>query len=134
MFYKSKVSRLIGFKGTNEDYSIETYLTDADNFAEAGYKVINKLGTENVEVEDICLMKTLKPLVNEKYSIKNKLFIVKIAEDIFDNNKVKTIKYVLPVFANDSDDLQRIMKDYIAQGLDNMRLTTISETQWIYLE
>ena len=134
MFYKIKVSRLIGFKGTNEDYSIETYLTDADNFAEAGYKVINKLGTQNVEVEDICLMKTLKPLVNEKYSIKNKLFIVKIAEDIFDNNKVKTIKYVLPVFANDSDDLQRIMKDYIAQGLDNMRLTTISETQWIYLE
>ena len=134
MYYKIKVSKLNGNFNGKDDYSIETYLTDADNFAEAGYKVINKLGTENVEVEDICLMKTLKPLVNEKYSIKNKLFIVKIAEDIFDNNKVKTIKYVLPVFANDSDDLQRIMKDYIAQGLDNMRLTTISETQWIYLE
>jgi hypothetical protein len=45
----------------------------------------------------------------------------------------KTIKYVLPAFADDSNQLQNIMKDYISQGFENMRLTTISETKWIYV-
>lgn len=127
MFYKVKISRL-------NNSSIETYLTEGNNFAEAGYKIINKLGTENIEVEDICLMKTLKPFINEKYSENNKLFIVKIAEDIFSEKKMKTVKYVMPVFANNADELQRIVKDYISQGLEYMRLTTISETKWIYIE
>ncbi len=135
MYYKIKVNRLLGFINGKDDRVVETYLTDASNFAEAGYKVIQKIGVgDNVEVEDIMLMKNLKPLVNEKYSINNKLFIVKVAEDIFENNKIRTVKYVLPAFANNSDELQRIMNDYISQGLENMRLTTISETQWIYLE
>ena len=126
MFYKIKISR------TNCS-GVETYLTEGNNFAEAGYKIINQLGTENIEVEDICLMKTLKPFINEKYSEDNKLFVVKIAEDIFDNGKMKTVKYVMPVFANNADELQTIVKNYISQGLEYMRLTTISETKWIYI-
>lgn len=45
----------------------------------------------------------------------------------------KTVKYALPVFAKSSDEVNRIMKDYISQGLENMRITTISETKWIYI-
>ena len=126
MFYKVKISR-------PDTSAIETYLTEGDNFAEAGYKIINELGTKGIEVEDICLMKTLKPFINEKYSEDNKLFIVKIAEDIFTEKKMKTVKYVMPVFANNADELQKIVKDYLAQGLEYMRLTTISETKWIYI-
>jgi hypothetical protein len=126
MFYKVKISR-------SDTSSIETYLTEGDNFAEAGYKIINELGTKGIEVEDICLMKTLKPFINEKYSEDNKLFIVKIAEDIFTEKKMKTVKYVMPVFANNADELQKIVRDYLAQGLEYMRLTTISETKWIYI-
>ena len=126
MFYKVKISR-------TDTSAIETYLTEGDNFAEAGYKIINELGTKGIEVEDICLMKTLKPFINDKYSEDNKLFIVKIAEDIFTEKKMKTVKYVMPVFANNADELQKIVKDYLAQGLEYMRLTTISETKWIYI-
>lgn len=126
MFYKVKISR-------SDTSAIETYLTEGDNFAEAGYKIINELGTKGIEVEDICLMKTLKPFINEKYSEDNKLFIVKIAEDIFTEKKMKTVKYVMPVFANNADELQKIVRDYLAQGLEYMRLTTISETKWIYI-
>ncbi len=126
MFYKVKISRV-------NSSSIETYLTEGDNFAEAGYKIINELGTKGIEVEDICLMKTLKPFINEKYSEDNKLFIVKIAEDIFTEKKMKTVKYVMPVFANNADELQKIVRNYLAQGLEYMRLTTISETKWIYI-
>ena len=63
-----------------------------------------------------------------------KLFIVKIAEDVLmEDGTYKTSKYVLPVFAEDSIKLQATMKDFISQGLENMRLTTISETKWIYI-
>ena len=49
------------------------------------------------------------------------------------DDKTKTVKYELPVFANDSNELHKIVNDYITQGLENMRLTTISETKWLYI-
>ena len=108
-------------------------MTDALHFADAGYKIIKEIGTE-AEVTDISLQKNLKPLVNEQTSEDQKLFIVKIAEDyVQEDGSYKSIKYVLPAFAEDSIKLQEIMKDYISQGLESMRLTTISETKWIYI-
>jgi hypothetical protein len=79
-------------------------------------------------------MKTFKPSVNDKFAETNKLFVVKIAEDVMsEDGTIKTLKYVLPAFADDSNQLQQIMQDYISQGFENMRLTTISETKWIYI-
>lgn len=128
MYYRIKVSNVPNEKG------IVTYLTDDTNFANAAYKIIQIVGTEGTEVEEIKLMKNFRPAINEKYSETNKLYMVKIAEDYtLDNGKVKTLKYELPVFANDSNELHKIVNNYIAQGLENMRLTTISETKWIYV-
>lgn len=128
MYYRIKVSNVPNEKG------IVTYLTDDMNFANAAYKIIQIVGTEGTEVEEIKLMKNFRPAINEKYSETNKLYMVKIAEDYtLDNGKVKTLKYELPVFANDSNELHKIVNNYIAQGLENMRLTTISETKWIYV-
>ena len=39
----------------------------------------------------------------------------------------------LPCFADNAIELTDIVNDYIKQGLENMRLTTISETKWIYV-
>ena len=129
MYYKIKIS-----KQNNGKNIIETYFTDALHFADAAKKVIDIVG-KDAEVEDICLMKSYKPSINEPYNENNKLYLVKIAEDILQNTgNYKTIKYVLPVFANDSNELQKIVNDYIKQGLENMRLTTISETKWIYVK
>jgi hypothetical protein len=133
MFYKVKVTRTTVLDNGKEKQINEVYLTDALHFADAGYKVIQEVGTE-AEVTDISLQKNLKPLVNEKTDENQKLFIVKIAEDcLMDDGSYKTIKYVLPAFAEDSIKLQEIMKDFISQGLEDMRLTTISETKWIYI-
>lgn len=115
-----------GIKGTI------TYLTEEENFANAAYKVIQEIGT-NADIEEIKWMKNFKPAINDKYDDANKLYMVKIAEDINNDGKVKTIKYELPVFANNSNELQKIVNDYIAQGLENMRLTTISETKWYFV-
>lgn len=133
MYFKIKTSRKIVTEQGKEKDLIETYLTDALHFADAGYKIIKAIGTD-VDIESVTMMKTFKPAVNDKYSEDNKLFIVKIAEDQLQfDGTFKTVKYVLPAFANDSNELNQIMKDYISQGLENMRLTTISETKWIYI-
>jgi len=127
MYYKIKVSQIPNTKG------ITTYFTNATNFGEAGYKIIQLIGTEP-EIEEIKLMKNIKPSINDIFDKSNKLYIIKIAEDILqDDNTYKTIKYELPVFANDSNQLHEIINKYLSQGLSNMRLTTISETKWIYI-
>ena len=126
MYYKIKVSNP-NMKG------IVTYFTEAVHFAEAAKKVIDIVGT-GLDIEEVKLMKNIKPAINEKTSEFNKLYIIKIAEDIKqEDDTYKTIKYELPVFANNSNELHDIVNDYIKQGLENMRLTTISETKWIYI-
>ena len=124
MYYKIKVSNIPDMKG------IVTYLVDEDNFANAAQKVIQEVGV-TADVEEIKWMKNFKPAINTKYSDNNKLYMVKIAEDMNIDDKTKTVKYELPVFANDSNELHKIVNDYITQGLENMRLTTISETKWL---
>ena len=131
MYYKIKLNRVVETLG-KEKKVIETYFTDALHFADAAMKVIQKLG-KNIEIEDICLMKNLKPAAND-YIEGKKIFIVKVGEDISqEDGTIKTIKYSLPVFADSSDETYEIMKIYIAQGLENMRITTISETKWIWI-
>ena len=126
MYYKIKVSNIPDMKG------IVRYLVDEDNFANAAQKVIQEVGV-TADVEEIKWMKNFKPAINTKYSDNNKLYMVKIAEDMNIEKKTKTVKYELPVFANDSNELHKIVNDYITQGLENMRLTTISETKWLYI-
>ena len=115
MFFKVRVNRNIILDNGKEKNINETYLTDALHFADAGYKIVQEIGTD-AEVTDISLQKNLKPLVNEQTDENQKLFIVKIAEDILmEDATYKTSKYVLPVFAEDSIKLQAIMKDFISQ-------------------
>ena len=133
MYFKIKASVTNILGNGKEKTVIETYLTEGINFIDAGYKIMQLLGGPDT-IEDICMMKNFKPSVNDKFADTNKLFIVKIAEDILqEDGTYKTVKYVLPAFADDSNQLQNIMKDYISQGFENMRLTTISETKWIYI-
>ena len=126
MYFRIKVSNLPDVSG------ITTFLLDEENFANAAYKVIEQIGT-TADIEEIKWMKNFKPAINEKYDPNNKLYIIKIAEDMNIEGKIKTVKYELPVFANDSNELNKIVNDYISQGLQNMRLTTISETKWIFI-
>lgn len=131
MLYRVKINRDIKQKGSVKNIT-EYYLTEAANFGYAGINVLNKTG-KNVEVEDVLLMKQYKPAINE-YKEGNKVYIIKVAEDyIDDNGNTKTLKYPMPVYANNDSELYVIVKNFMKQGLNNMRLTTISETKWIYV-
>jgi hypothetical protein len=132
MWFKVKIGRDTVVNNKMKHVT-EVYLCDVDNFAEAGYKALQYLNGEG-EVEDVCLMKTLKPAGNVEYNENNKVFIVKFAEDIDIDGRVKTLKYPVPFYANNNEELQVILKLYLEQGLENMRITTVSETQWKILK
>lgn len=130
MWFKVNISREVEIKKDKKKTLYETFLLDVDNFAEAGYKVMQYYEGD-CEVEDVMLMKTLKPLGNEKYAESNKIYIVKIAEDfIQDDGSIKTMKYPVPFYASTQSELQEQVKFYMSQGLQDMRITTISETKW----
>ena len=91
-------------------------MTDASNFGYAGINVINKIG-KNIEIDDVLLMKTYKPSIN-KYTDGDKIYVVKIAEDMIDDNgNQKTIKYPMPVFAKNDTELYIKVKEYLKQYL-----------------
>lgn len=136
MWYRIKTSRnYVTSKGKDKTI-IEYWLSDCDNFAEAGYNVMKHMHdvlNTDAEVEDVFLMKTLKPIGNNENYDKStaKIFIVKFAEDFeSDDGVIKTTKYPVPFYAHDTQELYSIIDEYKKQGLDNMRVTTISETKW----
>ncbi len=130
MWYRVKVSRNIVTPKGKDKSIVEYYLSDKDNFAEAGYAVLQYLEGDG-EIEDVCLMKNLKPAGNEEYQPTCKVFIVKFAEEVEqEDGTIKTLKYPVPFYANNNTELQKILDLYLKQGLDNMRITTVSETQW----
>lgn len=109
------------------------YLVDKTNFAEAGFEVM-KYNNNEGEVEDVMLLKAYRPIGNNKYSDENKVFVVKIVEDFtMADGSSKELKYIVPFFANSNEELQNIVKDYMAQGLEDMRITNIMETKFIVL-
>lgn len=130
MWYRINVTRTFQDEKGKTRSAYETYLSDAENFAEAGYNVMKRFG-EDCEIEAVTLEKSLKPLGNERYSDENKLFIVKVAADYKqDDGTIKTLKYPIPFYASNTDELQVAVKNYMEQGLEDMRITTISETKW----
>ena len=130
MWYKVKTTRNIKTPKGKDKNITEYFLTDQENFAEAGYKVMQFLNGD-CEIEDVCLMKSFKPAGNIAYQPTCKVFIVKFAEEFqMDDGTMKTVKYPVPFYANNNAELQVILDLYMKQGLDNMRITTISETQW----
>lgn len=134
MWYKVKVNRTIVTSKGKEKSLIEYYLNDNTNFAEAGYEVLKYLQEQlhtDGEIEDVCLMKNLKPSGNTEYQPDCRVYIVKFAQDITqDDGTVKTLKYPVPFYAKSNNALQQILDLYIKQGLEDMRVTTISETKW----
>jgi len=129
MWFKVNTSREVQIGDKTKNVS-EVYLCDTDNFAEAGYKVMQKFNGD-CEIESVTLLKTLKPAANDRYADTNKVYIVKIAEDFrHDDGTTTTLKYPVPFFADNNADLQRLVGDYMEQGFDSMRVTTISETKW----
>lgn len=74
----------------------------------------------------------LREIVNVRHDVNEKIFFATIA-DIFveDNGDEKEMKYIVALFANDMQDAHIKVKDYMAQGLNDMTLKQLKETKFL---
>ena len=105
----------------------EQFITDAELFANAEYTGLNEY-EGNCDVTAIKRSK-IREIVNQKEE--DKPFFKATVVDIFTNEDgtEKELTYPVLVCAKDITEANKLMKDYIAQGLNDMRLKEIKETK-----
>lgn len=134
MWFKIKTTRSTIEPSGKEKVYKEYWLTDKDNFAEAGIavmKYIRERFQSLCEIDYIKYERNLKPLANQEGETADKVFVVKIVQDcVQEDGSLKEMKYSVPVYANDTKELYEKMNNYMAQGLEDMRICTQSETKW----
>lgn len=128
MFYEIKLKRKgINAKGEEKEIK-EHFILDAETHGDAetqGYALY-----EGTEVDVFAVFRSgYYEIVNEKED--DKPFFKATVIDTFtdDNGKEKEIKYAMLVCAADLTQAHDIMKEYLKQGYDNMRLDEIKRTK-----
>ena len=107
---------------------LEHYLIDnAELFANAEYKLMELAGGE-CEVVAITRSK-VREIVNDKEE--GKPFFKAIIVDVFihDDGTEKETKYPVLVCAEDMTEANKLIDEYMSQGLNNMKLQGITETK-----
>lgn len=129
MFYEIKLKvNQIADSGEEKEV-IERYITDVEFFAEAEAKGIELYNGE-CDVFAISQSKIIE-IVNKKEDDKPffKATIIKTYTD--DAGNEKEMKYNVLVCAKDITEANKLMQDYMRQGLEDMRLDAIQKTKII---
>lgn len=108
---------------------IERYITDVELFAEAEEKGMEQYNGE-CDVFAITQSKIIE-IVNKKEDDKPFFKATIIKEYTDDAGNEKEMKYPVLVCAKDITDANKLMQDYMRQGLEDMRLDAIQKTKII---
>lgn len=131
MFYEAntKVTRL-NEKG-EEKQVIERYvIQNCETFSEAEERAAKTYSDYNMDGEVVAIKRSnLYEIVNEN-AHKEKYFRAKLGS-IFtdDNGKEKMTYYHVLLSADDMDEAQKIMKEYMNQGMQDFVLLEVKETK-----
>lgn len=114
-------------KGEIKYVSEQYIIKDEELFANAEYKLM-ELCNGNCEVTHIVKSK-IREIINEKEE--EKPFFKAIIVDIFvnDDGTEKEMQYPVLVCASDMKEANKLIEDYLKQGLNDMRLKEIKETK-----
>lgn len=131
MFYEAntKVTRMNG-KG-EEKQVIERYvIKDCLSFSEAESRASQTYAFENTDGEVIAIKRSnLYEIVNENAN-KEKYFRAKLGIIFVDDNgKEKMTYYHVLLSADNMDEAQKIMKEYMNQGMNDFILLEIKESK-----
>ena len=131
MIYETKVSYENEGKVSKEQYIIE----NAELFGEVESKLYEEFGNfPNFCVLSIKTNNKIREVINEKPADDDecKIFYATIC-DFFtdDNGKTKEIPYVVVAFAHDMTEAKAAIDQYMRQGLEDMELKAIKETNFI---
>lgn len=131
MFYEAntKVTRL-NEKG-EEKQVIERYvIKDCISFSEAEERAAKTYAYDNTDGEVVAIKRSnLYEIVNENAN-KEKYFRAKLGSIFVDDNgKEKMTYYHVLLSADNMDEAQSIMKEYMKQGMSDFILLEIKETK-----
>lgn len=122
---KLKVNQIA--ESGEEKEVIERYITDVEFFAEAEAKGMEQYNGD-CDVFAIAQSKIIE-IVNKKEGEKPFFKATIIKEYTDDSGNEKEMKYTVLVCANDITEANKLMQDYMRQGLDDMRLDAIQKTK-----
>lgn len=108
---------------------IERYITDVEFFAEAEAKGMEQYNGK-CDVFAITQSKIIE-IVNKKEDDKPFFKATIIKEYTDDAGNEKEMKYPVLVCAKDITEANKLMQDYMRQGLEDMRLDAIQKTKII---
>ena len=129
MFYEIKLKvEKENSKGEMKEV-IEHFITDVGLFAEAEAKGLEQYNG-NCDVFSITRSKIIE-IVNKKEDNKPFFKATIIKEYTDDAGNEKEMKYPVLVCAKDIAEANKLMQDYMRQGLEDMRLDAIQKTKII---
>ena len=132
MFYEAntKVTRL-NEKG-EEKQVIERYvIQNCETFSEAEERAAKTYAYDNTDGEVVAIKRSnLYEIVNENAN-KEKYFRAKLGSIFVDDNgKEKMTYYHVLLSADNMDEAQKIMKEYMNQGMNDFILLEVKETKY----
>lgn len=133
MFYEAntKVTR-VNERG-EEKQVIERYvIKDCLSFTEAEDRTARTYAYEDTDVEVVAIKRSnLYEIVNENAN-KEKYFRAKLGSVFIDENsgKEKMTFYHVLLSADNMDEAQKIMKEYMNQGMNDFILLEVKETKY----
>ena len=130
MLYEISSRRTVIDKRGNDKSLTEHFLVDKiDLFAEAEQKGLELYNGEN----DIVAIKrsNIYEIVNKRKDDDERLYLATI-ESLFvdDDGKENTTKYVVALFAKNTQDATTIALDYMKQGIEDMELVGIKKSKF----
>jgi len=131
---KAKVTRVID--GKYRHFS-ETYLKDAEVFAEAEYAVMHTLEEEGISqdsYEIVCLrISPIKELLNQRENEDEHTYVASLKASYEDDNgNVKTMRYKTLLWADSLIEANTRAGQYSRQGYD-MAIESITEKEYTVL-
>ena len=127
MFYELKLKTKKLAENGEEKEVVERYITDVELFAEAEAKGLEQYNGD-CDVFSIVRSKVIE-IVNKKEEDKSFFKATIISTFTDDNDNEKENKYYNLVCAKDITEANKLIQDYMRQGLEDMRLDAIQKTK-----
>ena len=137
MIYELQINYVtVDNKGNDKNVKNNLIVQNATSFAdaeEAGYEYGQGLNLNEVDVVGVKRSK-LKEIVNEKPFNDDtcKIYVAQIVDHFVDleTEETKNIKYSVALFAHDMKEAHQAIEQYMKQGLEDMDLVGIKETNF----
>lgn len=132
MWYEAISKRItIDKKGNDKEISEKYLVNHCELCAEVEQKILEEWNGENrcTSVKE----SNIREFVNNRRNDEDFIFISTIEDIFIDENsgEEKTTKYHVGLFAKTIEEATKIMVEYMNQGLNDMRLTSVKQTKII---